>query len=49
MKKGPRELLVLVEFQDLLEAKAMLELVVKKVNREMLVVLVLQVREVVQV
>ena len=38
-----------MELQDLLEAKAMLELAVKKAKREMLVVLALQVREVVQV
>ena len=35
VKKGTREMLVLVHLQDLLEAKAMWELVVKKVKREM--------------
>ena len=40
VKKGTREMLVLVDLQDLLEAKAMLELVVKKVKREMSVMLV---------
>ena len=40
VKKGTREMLVLVDLQDLLEAKAMLELVVKKVKREMSVTLV---------
>ena len=40
VKKGTREMLVLVDLQDLLEAKAMLELVVKKVKREISVALV---------
>ena len=40
MKKVTREILAVLDLQDLLEAKAMLELVVKKVTREMLVVLV---------
>ena len=39
-EKVTREMLVLVDLQNLLEAKALLELVVKKVTREMLVVLV---------
>ena len=39
-EKGAREMLVPVVLQDLLEAKAMLELVVKKVKREMLMALV---------
>ena len=51
-EKGTREMLVLVDLQDLLEAKAMLELVVKKVKREMSVALVpkgLQFQKAVQV
>ena len=40
VKNGTREVLALVGLQDPLEANAMLELVVKKVKREMLVVLV---------
>ena len=40
VKKGTREMLILVDLQDLLEAKAMLELVVKKVKREMSATLV---------
>ena len=40
VKKGTREMLVLVGLQDLLEAKPMLELVIKKVKREVLGVLV---------
>ena len=40
VKKGTREILVLVDLQDMLEAKAMLELVVKKVKMEMSVALV---------
>ena len=40
VKKGTRDMLVLVDLQDLLEAKTMLELVVKKVKREMPVALV---------
>ena len=40
VKKGTREMLVLVDIQDLLEAKAMLKLVVKKVKREMSLALV---------
>ena len=39
VKKGTREILVLVDLQDLLEANAMLELVAKKVKREISVVL----------
>ena len=37
VKKGTREVLVLVGLHDLLEAKAMLELVVKKLKSELLV------------
>ena len=40
VKNGTGEMLVLLDLQDLLEAKAMLELVVKKVKREMSVALV---------
>ena len=40
IKKGTKEMLVLVDLQDLLEAKTMLDLVVKKVKKEMLVALV---------
>ena len=40
VKSGTREMLVLVDLQDLLEANAMLELVVKNVKMEMSVALV---------
>ena len=39
-RKVTREMFVLVDLQDLLEAKIMLELVVKNVKREILMVLV---------
>ena len=39
-RKVTREMLVLMDLQDLLEAKAVLELAVKKMTREMMVVLV---------
>ena len=42
VKKGISEVLFLVDIQDLLEAKAVLELGVKKVKREMSVALVPQ-------